>query len=352
MMEVRLVHLQLSYKCNLRCSFCGQWGRHGYMSDGRGATDELSESEWLDVVDRIAEMSPGPGLPEFIIWGGEPLLSPAFPAVAKHLRRRGFPLAVVTNGVLLEKFAPLLAECADTVYVSLDGPEAVHEEIRGTQGIYPRIMNGLRQLSGKRPCLVGLFTLCERNMAVAADYPCELGGMGLDKLLIQHLIHCSPGRARDYRRWMKEGFGQDCAGLDSWVSEGFGDWVRALPEVTARIAGRIAAGDYPVRVELLPGELDPKRSADWYDPEIELKSPKSPCLMPWHHIHVNPDGNVHFCVDFNDFSLGNLREAKLEALLTGERAERFRRECGEFNSLCTRCPWYYNRGLRLDRKGL
>ena len=48
------------------------------------------------------------------------------------------------------------------------------------------------------------------------------------------------------------------------------------------------------------------------------------CLNVERLIDIQPDGSANFCVDFVDYSFGNVREATIEELWNGERAERFR----------------------------
>ncbi len=345
--ELRLIHLQLTLNCNLRCAFCGQWGKYGYMK--KAGLSELSTEDWLKVIDQASDYRAATGIaPEFILWGGEPLVSPAFVPVAERLRQYGFTTALVTNGVLLKDFAAVINRTVDTVYVSLDGPPEIHENIRGRAGIFEQIMAGVELLDKSRLSLVNLFTLCEQNYHIAAEFPFMLGKAGFKKMLIQNLIHTSPRRATAYRQWLAGSFQQEASNLDSWVNDHFGDWINALPEVIRTIQSRSAAGEYPLAVELYPGELNADNLTGWFDPEIELKQNPAPCAMPYRHLHINPDGESHFCVDFNDFSLGNIRNG-LRELFFGEKAARFRAEYGTCNKLCARCPWYYNRSLTIDK---
>ena len=36
MNELQLVHFQITRSCNLRCWFCGQWGKQGFLRDDGG----------------------------------------------------------------------------------------------------------------------------------------------------------------------------------------------------------------------------------------------------------------------------------------------------------------------------
>lgn len=64
--------------------------------------------------------------------GGEPLLYKDCVSLVRHIKARRLPCIVLTNGVLLGRHAEGLVESGlDAIAVSLDGPEAVHDEIRG-----------------------------------------------------------------------------------------------------------------------------------------------------------------------------------------------------------------------------
>ena len=59
-------------------------------------------------------------------------------------------------------------------------------------------------------------------------------------------------------------------------------------------------------------------------------------------IDIQPGGEANFCVDFPDYSIGNVREATLEELWNSERATRFRayREQKSW-PICYRCGAKY-----------
>lgn len=327
----------MTLKCNLRCSFCGQWGEKGFMH-GKTAS-ELALSAWLKIIDEIRLESLKQNIsPEFIIWGGEPLVSPHFTAIARALKKNGFKVSLVTNGVLLEQFHEVINDTVDTVFVSLDGPEAVHEKIRGTKGIYKKIVKGIKKLDSAKVEIINLLTICEENINELVEFPIELAKIGFTKTMYQNLIYCSSNQATCYNKWLKKDFKQDTRKLGSWVTDEFGEWINKLPTIIAKIENR----QYPIKVELFPYELNSKNILDWFNPLIKLKDESIQCMMPYRHLHINPDGNAHFCVDFNDFTLGNVAKEGVYKLFYGATAKKFRRGC---NSLCKRCPWFYNESI-------
>jgi MoaA/NifB/PqqE/SkfB family radical SAM enzyme len=59
-----------------------------------------------------------------LLSGGEPLLNPEWPAIARLLRANGLKVWLLTSGLALAKHAARAAELLDAVTVSLDGTDA------------------------------------------------------------------------------------------------------------------------------------------------------------------------------------------------------------------------------------
>ena len=331
--ELKLVHLQLTLRCNLNCSFCGQWGENGYML-GKSAK-EMPLANWLKVIDEIKQNENNP---EFIIWGGEPLVSENFEPVVKALKQNNFRVSVVSNGVLLSKFADVINEYVDKLFISLDGPAQVHEKIRARKGIFQLIVKGIEKLNSSKVELINLLTICEANINEITNFPTELFKLGFSEIIYQNLIYCSSNQAKEYKKWMLEDFGIKAEKINSWITDNFCDWIQKLPEKVAELK--------KLKVTLFPFELNSSNILDWFDIDKPLKDTNETCAMPYRHLHINPDGNAHFCVDFNDFTLGNVMEDGVYDLFTSSKAEKFRKttDCGK-NPLCKRCPWFYNKSI-------
>ena len=134
-MQLNHCHLQLTQACNLNCHFCGQ---------NHVAAGELTAAEWFDLLAQMAEL---PVLPKLTVWGGEPLLSPIFPAVAEKAAAMGFSMELITNGTLLDRYSSLIKNNFRRVCVSVDGPEDIHDAIRG-KGVFRKLSRNLPLISG------------------------------------------------------------------------------------------------------------------------------------------------------------------------------------------------------------
>ncbi|MCF6176791.1 MAG: radical SAM protein [Victivallaceae bacterium] len=347
--KLSLVHLQLTGKCNLRCPFCGQWGENGYFH-GKSDKSELSVAEWVRVIDEAVALGQASNTkPEFIIWGGEPLLSPAFEVVAAHINALDCKAALITNGILLKQNAETINRYITTLYVSIDGPEIIHEQVRNASGIFTKIKTGLKEIDHNRVNMVCMTTVCEDNAEVIDQIPFTAADLGFEKIIIQNLIYCSSKMADNYAAWLNASYCQTASQVKTWIIDQFGAWTNKAREQLQTIRANIDNNIYPISVIVHPDELLKLNSIDWYNSETALNSEPPYCEMPFAHLQITADGNVNFCVDFSDFSLGNVKNRTLESLWSGKEARQFREDIKTGrNPLCSRCPWFYNKQLKTD----
>ena len=176
------VCLILSEKCNLRCRMCDIGGRGGsgasgmVRSIGSGAA-AMGIRDWLAVLDDLAAFTPRPLV---LLTGTEPLVSPHAEAVIAGVAERGLPLHITTNGALLERHARFIAEqcrrsVAADIAVSLDGPPAVHDDIRGVPGTYAAAVRGMQAVAAAREKLGSRFP----RLSITAQEEHQFGEGGL-----------------------------------------------------------------------------------------------------------------------------------------------------------------------------
>lgn len=121
-------------RCNMRCTFCEWW---------KNEIPELSTKKALAALDSVCNL----GVPFFDLSGGEPLLRKDLIVLAKRVASHGCLVSMNSNGTLLTKDKiGDVANVFDTVVVSLDGPEKIHDKIRGVAGTYKKAVNAIRLL--------------------------------------------------------------------------------------------------------------------------------------------------------------------------------------------------------------
>jgi radical SAM protein with 4Fe4S-binding SPASM domain len=147
--------LQLTARCNFRCSHC-------YQAERR--RDELTTRAWRAVLDDLREA----GVLLLTLSGGEPLLRRDFLEIASHARALRFSLQLKTNGFLIDRrMADQLARLAFLdVQMSLYSTRpGVHDGITGLTGSLRRLRSAARMLA-RRSIRVTMMTPL---MSVNAD---------------------------------------------------------------------------------------------------------------------------------------------------------------------------------------
>jgi MoaA/NifB/PqqE/SkfB family radical SAM enzyme len=123
------------------------------------------------------------GAEAVLFTGGEPLLCDHLETLARTAHELGLSVQIATNGLGIGRASSWLGEVVDEVYVSLEGPEAIHDGVRGA-GMFARLRGSLaavRALS-RRPRLVGRSVISSRNAAALEETVRAARALGLDAI--------------------------------------------------------------------------------------------------------------------------------------------------------------------------
>ena len=181
------IQLHITERCNLRCSHCYQDGsRSGEMTLGEltSVMDEVSEmiTAWEEAYAVPFESS-------FTVTGGEPFLRSDFSSILDALNQRGFDTYILTNGTLIsrEKARELAALGVRGVQISLEGPEHIHDSIRGA-GSFAASMNGIQNIVSSGIELTLNTTLSEINAPHFIEMIRLASALGAQKLGFSRLV--------------------------------------------------------------------------------------------------------------------------------------------------------------------
>ncbi len=325
--RLELVHFQLTRNCNLRCSFCGQWGRKGFFSNAGGI--DMGLDEWKRVVDSLVEYRKTTGIkPSVMLWGGEPLISPYFSEITKYLADNEFELGLITNGVFIDKFQEILKRCFKKIYISIDGPQDIHNNIRG-KGVFQRVAQNINKIKGGSADIIIMTVLTEELLKRIDELPTAFKSFAPSAVLLQDLICMSKAEISDYSKWLKSRFGIIARDIYSWETQ--------LPE------------NYEELKKAALRKLDSVNDGcNFIHMQHGAMALRDYCLSPFRHIHVAWNGNVLYCTDHYDFSAGNIRENDLIDIFNNEISEKFRYEIFNGNcASCNHCSWKNNKSFYL-----
>lgn len=133
--------LVITEKCMLKCKMCRMW-------QSNNNSENLELDVWKRFIDSLADFVKGKAQVQFV--GGEPLLKKGVLDLIKYAAKKGFSTTMTTNAYLMnEKIAKDIAESGlNTIVFSLDSiKKETHDFLRGVDGVYDRVMNGIEFLA-------------------------------------------------------------------------------------------------------------------------------------------------------------------------------------------------------------
>lgn len=186
------IQWHLTERCNLRCKHCYQEGQN---------IAEMPLAEISRIVDEVSEMIQDwqeaygiEFLRSFNVTGGEPFLRADIFVILEKMVSRGFEVYVLSNGTLISpEKARILADLGiKGVQVSLEGPEEIHDAIRGA-GSFSASLSGIQHLLDAGLKVSLNTTLSQIN----ADYVMSLVGLaaslGVQRLGFARLVPSGRG---------------------------------------------------------------------------------------------------------------------------------------------------------------
>lgn len=186
------IQWHLTERCNLRC-------RHCYQNRKKPA--EMSNSEVKQEIDGVREMFTDWEKeyniilsPSINFTGGEPFLYEGLWDVIAHARRRGFDVAVLTNGTLVKATDAAMAAALGVadIQVSLEGPPDIHDSIRGA-GSFDAAAKGVRLLTGAGIEVNANMTLSRLNIASIEETTQTARSIGFSGIGFSRLVPCGSG---------------------------------------------------------------------------------------------------------------------------------------------------------------
>ncbi|MFE3824269.1 radical SAM protein [Streptomyces sp. NPDC059092] len=347
------VSLQLTYRCNLRCSHCYQWNEQGFFRDFSPAR-QRTELDLSVVEDVLAATAPVRS--KLFLWGGEPLMHSKFGEVAALLERYPRTVNMCTNGLLFKRKLDDLLRIGENLnlLVSLDGLGDDHEALRG-KGTFRRTVENIEtmlrlQREGRfrgelsLSCMVSHATV--GKMYEFMEWAEELG---VNTVYFQFPWYISPEVAGAMDELYEKSFAwlQPDTGTKkpTWHSYTYQLPTEQLP-VLRESMRRLAARPWRVRVRYQP-QLDIDEVEDFILGTSRPAQQRSKCLAVSNRMEVHADGNVSSCKFFPEFVVGNLYDTPVTELWQSESFRQVRRTLAEGGMMpvCSKCILLYLNGV-------
>ncbi|HHI78744.1 MAG TPA: radical SAM protein [Planctomycetes bacterium] len=313
-----LSEVAITYRCNLKCSFC--YAGCNCTTNPVGEDREMSVAEIQTVLCKIYEEAK---VPSVSFTGGEATLRPELPELVAYAHELGMRVNLITNGTRMSKeLARALAEAGlDSAQVSLEGVTAeVHERVTMIRGSFEKCLAAVENLAE-----VGV--LVHTNTTINGD----------------NLEECYKIPA-----FVQERLGRDKFSMNLVIPTGSAALNKRLVVPYSELGPhleRIVEESRRVGVEFM-----------WYSPTpMCMFNPilhglgNKGCSACDGLLSVGANGDVLPCASYDE-GVGNLLEMDAKELWKGPRAKDFRkkflahpecRSCENFHICNGACPLYW-----------
>ncbi|HET9215557.1 MAG TPA: radical SAM protein [Terriglobia bacterium] len=293
--------LQPHNRCNCRCVMCDIWKIRGVR--------EITRSDLEPHVSSLRKLQ----VRWIVFSGGEPLMHSDLSGLCELLRAERIRLTLLTAGLSLERHASTVVQWMDDLIVSIDGPPAIHDCIRGVNGAFRQLQRGIETVRGLRPglpihgrCTVQKVNCSELRNTVRTAHAISLNSVSF---LAADVTSAAFNRPEG---WPPER--QSQIGLTLLETETLETEIDALVRENAQ---DMESGFVVENAEKL------RRIARHFRVHLGQVPPISPrCNAPWVSAVVEADGTVKPC--FFHRGLGNIHDQSLLDILNGDDAVRFR----------------------------
>jgi Fe-coproporphyrin III synthase len=302
-------------QCNCRCVMCDIWR----IREPREITPTLLEQQLAS----FREL----GVRWVVFTGGEPQLNAQMIFLAQMLRPEGIRITLLTAGLLLESHAESIAANVDDVIISLDGPPAVHDQIRRVTHAFEQIKAGVAALRRFRPDMMvrARCTVQKANHGSLCEVVKSAKEIGLNSIsfLAADLTSDAFNRPQGWVPGRQHRIALNAEEVDALEAE-----------VERLIIEHRADLDSGYVVESA-GKL--RRIVLHFRAHLGQAQHVAPnCNAPWVSSVIEASGEVRPC--FFHPSLGNIHEQTLRQIVNSPQALRFRATLDvATNSVCRRC---------------
>ena len=337
--------IELTSRCNLRCSMCYEWGERGwYRNMPESARFVDSEMGW-GLFQKFIEQTAS-ARPLYTLWGGEPLMYSHFDDAVKMISECKCFCYICTNGTLLsEHKREILGNKYLSFIVSIDGLEKENDEIRG-KGMFQRVISNVKELKRtprRSPYMGAELTILPHNVHILEEFCDQMSRIGFDWIVLNLGWFISTEQKEKYEKYMGEAFGITPTAHFGYYNPNFNLDRKIFKEQFQKIKKR----KFPALVTWMP----PMKSGEEINAYID--EPENPLIEPfcnkqWMQADIRRDGSVVACKDWPDYVVGNLKAQSLKEIWNSNKYKKFRRTICE-NGLMPICSKCYALTLYRDR---
>ena len=289
--------LELTYRCNLNCPYC-------YVGEER-KKQELSTDEWKNVIDQLPFYSIA------TLVGGEPLVRNDFIDILAYTSKKIMnKVHVVSNGVLIndEIIKAFIRYKLLLLSVSLDGWGRTHDQNRGKEGIFDKIVSNLENLkSQKKNQMIDIKTIVLKNNL--DDLPklyqyCNDKGFEFFSVSFLRNNHWKQNSVLQ-DSFIPE-FNENYPVEPYFDMEHFKEIYKELENIQGKTKIRFSP-----KFEYSENPLGAIERFFNTPKDTPLSEIYKPCIYPYNNMMINPEGFVYPCLSQK---IGNVKDKSLKEL--------------------------------------
>jgi len=188
----RAISITINNTCNLKCLMCdiGQKRDDLAFSKTLNRPDDMTVEQFRNLINSVRSFKP-----TIYINATEPLLYPNLIECLEYAIAHSLKCSITTNGLLLEKFVPELIRIKlPEIWVSMDGPAIVHDNIRGVIGSFNKAYGGIAKLIEERkkpgvnhPIIGVSYCISNHNFEYLVETAQTFKLAGVDRMVFSHL---------------------------------------------------------------------------------------------------------------------------------------------------------------------
>jgi MoaA/NifB/PqqE/SkfB family radical SAM enzyme len=313
--------------CNCRCVMCDIWKDNKNLK-------QLTEQDITGLLGTFKKL----GTRVVVMSGGEALLNANFFRFCEILKKEGIAVTLLSTGIALEKKADQLLKWVNDIIVSLDGDEALHDNIRQLPGAFQKMQRGVQLIKKNNP----QFRISARTVIHRLNYnhwiPIVNSAMemGLDQISFLPADVSSNAFNRT-TTWDND------RQQEVLVHE------RELPTLQSAVKELISYHKTAIEERFIAESAEKLQKIYGYYAAFYGKNsfPYKKCNAPWVSTVIEADGTVRPCF-FHD-SIGNIRSQNLDAIINSQTAIEFRKNLDmDKNATCVKCVCYLNLPPRME----
>ena len=335
--EPQWIVLGVNNICNLHCKMCdvGTQNLESTFANNLVGSKPLNMpiETTMQIIDETALYFPKSKIAYAFT---EPLVYPHLVQTLAYANEKNIYTSLTTNALTLpQKAAALVASGLNEINVSLDGPEVIHNEIRGNQKSFARAIEGIQKLRSlsKEIKITVICAITEWNQEHLYEFAKGFRKLGLNELAFMHTQFTTQEVSDQHNMIWREKYPSTDSNLDIL------DLKNMIPSLLHDQISSIRNDDYDFNIYFSPDLHTQEEIERYYHAPEQFMGKR--CVAVLENIMIKSNGNVipahGRCYNF---TIGNIHDNHIKSIWNSEKIRNLRNDLKKAGGLlpaCSRC---------------